>query len=98
METKQAYRNSKLQVMVTEETYSVLFEISQLSNESLSATVAELLHSLTPGLKKQLFILRKVHKLKEKEKKVIGEQLAETEKKLQQNIDKTFVDIDNVLK
>jgi len=98
MEKKQTYRTSRLQVMVTEETHSILSKISELTNESLSSTVADLLQSLTPGLKKQLLILEKVHSLKSKEKKVIGEQLAKTEKKLQQDIEKSFDDIDNVLK
>jgi hypothetical protein len=98
MEKKQTYRNSRLQVMVTEETYAILSEIAELTKESMSSTVADLLQSLTPGLKKQLFILRKVHKLKTKEREVIKGQLEETEKKLQQDIDKSFEDIDNVLK
>lgn len=98
METKPAFRNSKLQVMVTEETYSILSEIAELTDESLSFTVADLLHSLTPGLKKQLSILRKVQKLKTEQKKVVQDQLQKTEKKLQRSIDSSFVEVDNALK
>jgi len=91
-------RNVKIQFFVTQEGHAVLSEIAELTGESLSFTVADLVQSLLPGLKKQLWILRKVNKLKAEEKKVIGEQLAKTEKKLQQDIDKSFDDIDNVLK
>jgi len=91
-------RNVKIQIFVTQEDHAILSEIAELTNESLSFTVADLVQALMPGLKKQLFILRKVHGLKSQEKKVISEQLAKTEKKLQQDIDKSFEDIDNVLK
>jgi len=91
-------RNFKIQFFVTQEDHAVLLEIAELTGESLSFTVADLVQALMPGLKKQLWILRKVNKLKAEEKKVIGEQLAKTEKKLQQDIDKSFDDIDNVLK
>lgn len=91
-------RNVKIQIFVTQEDHAILSEIAELTNESLSFTVADLIQALMPGLKKQLFILRKVYGLKSQEKKVISEQLAETEKKLQRDIDKSFADIDNVLK
>lgn len=91
-------RNCRIQFMVNEEDYSLLLEISELTNESLSSTVADLIQSLAPGLRKQLYILRKVHKLKTKEQEVIREQLEVQSQKLQQNIDMTIENVENIVR
>lgn len=97
MNEKKSPRNVRIQFMVTAEDYTLLSEIADLTNESLSSTIADLIHSLAPGLRKQLSILRKVHKLKTKEKEVIKEQLEVQSQKLKQDIDFTVENVENII-
>lgn len=88
-------RPHRLQVRVSPETYETILKISDLSDESISQCVADLLESLLPGLKKTLQYLQDANRLDAQAKAQLAETLKQQEFELSQKLNSTIEIVEN---
>lgn len=80
-------RPNKLQVRVSSEMHHTICRIAELSDQTVSVCVNELLESILPGLKKTLEYLETASKLDSKGKEHLTKTLQEQEKQLREKLE-----------
>jgi DNA-directed RNA polymerase subunit F len=91
-------RPERLQVRVAPETHKIICRIAELSDQTVSTCVNELLESLLPGLKKTLEYLEKVNKLDAKRKAQLTETLQQQERELREKIESVQDTVDRQIR
>ena len=95
---KPTKRPERLQVRVAPETHKIICRIAELSDQTVSTCVNELLESLLPGLKKTLEYLEKVNKLDAKRKAQLTETLQQQERELREKIESVQDTVDRQIR
>lgn len=93
--TKRPYR---LQVRVSPEIYETILKISDLSDESISECVNNLLESILPGLKKTMQYLEDARKLDEQAKAHLSKTLEQQTLELSEKINSTNEIVENAFR
>lgn len=91
-------RNRRIQINLTQELYSILSQISEITGDSMSQLTWEVLNSVTPGLKTQLKLLKTASRLKEEGNQQLAEALARHERHLVQEVDYTVENVEETIR
>lgn len=91
-------RPERLQVRVAPETHKIICRIAELSDQSISTCLNELLESLLPGLKKTLEHLEQIQKLDAKRKAQLTETLQQQERELMEKIESVQDTVDKAIR
>lgn len=80
-------RPKRINISVTREVYDTVERIARLNESPMSATVAEMLEAMLPGMKHTLALLEEAHKLDTKAKNDLARALERHEAKLRQAVE-----------
>lgn len=95
---KPTKRPMNLQVRVAPETHNTISRIAELSDQTVSACVNELLESLLPGLKKTLEYLENANKLDAQGKAQLTKTLEQQERELREKIESVTDTVDKEIR
>ena len=95
---KTTKRPLKLQVRVAPETHKTICRIAELSEQTVSVCVNEMLEALLPGLKKTLEYLENANKLDAKGKANLTKTLEQQERELREKIDSVQDTVDKEIR
>lgn len=80
-------RPKRINISVTREVYETIERLAHLNGTPMSATVAEMLEAILPGMKHTLALLEEAHQLDTKAKNDLAKALERHEKHLRQAVE-----------
>lgn len=80
-------RPKQIKVSLSTEVYETIVRMAELNESSISATVADMLEALHPGIKHTLMMMEEAHKLDTKAKNNLAKALERHEQQLRQAVE-----------